>query len=349
MKPTQFDEPADVIEPVDEDLLFIVEVLQEHATPEQVAEYERRYLEDDAFRLKAGPLVEFWLLDLDLDEITGDVQEGSAPVAVPNVESTPTQRPSVAAAAKAPAGNAKTGKGSSMKDLRYIALRVLLFGALAFAAYVAYQFAMFFRATPDGVIAVMRVSPKASAVPAAATERPAGGLPPSAGPEPARYSSAILMILDASGANVSTSPTEMKVVEMRGGSRLTLRPGSTIRHGKLPGLPFGVIVELDGEMTVDVTSGDEIVDVSSKAGSAMLGPGSYALRCVRVCAALEVTVGRGSATLKPDLLNGPASLELKDGQWGRAYRDAAPDSVPALAAKDFPLPRSNFRTPGVRP
>ncbi len=76
----------------------------------------------------------------------------------------------------------------------------------------------------------------------------------------------------------------------------------------------------------------------------MLGPGSYALRCQGACAALELSVGRGSASLKPDVLEmAPVELQLQAGEWGRAFRNAPAVRVSADSAQGFPVLRSNFR------
>jgi hypothetical protein len=79
VEPDDGDEIDEVEDADTKDHLFIVKVLQGHATAAELVAYERRLIEEDEFRLKAGPLEMFWSLGIhDLKEITRESQEERA-------------------------------------------------------------------------------------------------------------------------------------------------------------------------------------------------------------------------------------------------------------------------------
>jgi ferric-dicitrate binding protein FerR (iron transport regulator) len=143
--------------------------------------------------------------------------------------------------------------------------------------------------------------------------------------------------LDDKSTRVATDSAQTQVVELAGGSRVQLRGGSMIRHGAMPKGSIGLTVELSGEMAIEVSAKDLLVQVISRAGMASLSPGSYALRCAAECAALEVTVARGLAILSNDQVNSP-KLIVKADERGRAPKQGSPMTVSAADAARFPMP-----------
>jgi hypothetical protein len=163
---------------------------------------------------------------------------------------------------------------------------------------------------------------------------------PAAVVQPAtRPSNVTLRLLDMKSATVTTDSTEEKTVEMEGGTRVLVRRGSTVRHAALPGASRGGMLELKGEAAIEVTQAQLFLRVVSRAGSATLMPGLYALRCAAACEALEVSVARGLASLTADA-KGTTPIPLETGQWGRAFRDSLPVRVDSAQAKHFPVAES---------
>jgi hypothetical protein len=148
-------------------------------------------------------------------------------------------------------------------------------------------------------------------------------------------------ILDLGGTTVTSDSTESKTIDLPTGTRVLVRPGTTVRHSALPGLSRGGVIEVKGEAAIEVTREQLVLEVISRAGRAMLYPGSHAVRCVDACVALEVTVARGFARIRADRTDEPAKT-LSAGQWGRSFRDSA-TVVDAAAARAFPLSDSTLR------
>jgi hypothetical protein len=97
-----------------------------------------------------------------------------------------------------------------------------------------------------------------------------------------------------------------------------------------------------GEAAIDVTEDGKLVSVISRAGIARLNPGSFAVRCVGECAALEVTVAQGSAGMMTDRVRGHRVYQLLSGQYGLLFRDSS-RIVPPQEAAGFPMPDSTLR------
>jgi hypothetical protein len=337
MKPTKVASPLEFIGPVDEDLLLAVAVLQQNATAEELSEFERRYVDDEAFNEKVGPLVELWLSPIDLREIVAEVRGEAPAAAAPRAEAAGVPMPipplDASPASAEQSAYTRPPESKAMSAFRAAKDLVVVGGGLAAAAslilfvIVGYQAIQFTRDDkPDGVIAVTKVAPARSSGPGEPagekthieTRRARFG-------EPEWTSERSRVALDFGGVSVVADSTEEKTIELDGGSRIVVRRGSTVRRS-------GATIEVFGEAAIEVTEQDGYVRVISRAGTARLRPGSHVVRCVGACEALEVTVSRGAASIMTDRIRDHNGIQVPVGRRGLAFKDSA-KLVPAPAAR----------------
>jgi ferric-dicitrate binding protein FerR (iron transport regulator) len=126
---------------------------------------------------------------------------------------------------------------------------------------------------------------------------------------------------------VEAGPQEEKVVTLRGGSQIVLRPRSRLTYSYLPTLGKATpsMGSLEGEAAFTIDTTDRFVTLKTFAGSVMMTPGTYAVRCEPGCAALLVTVGVGVASIRADSTR--PSLQLSSGEFGRVSKGGAPEKV----------------------
>jgi hypothetical protein len=247
MKPTQFDSPIAFDEnsgPVDEELLFIVEVLQGRATRAAESEFERRVVADDAFHAKAGPLMLFFELTpaevrAIVEEVQGLPGANAAPQSgQPVAQALPLTVPPV----EAPPAESRYGAPPLTRgqSLFREAKLVLLAGAwIAFAVVVVGMVVVGYvliEATaekPDGVIAVTRVAKSAGTTKSAEGAEGAEGAGNNAA-DPERASTRARYALDMTGQTASADSSQALTVELRGGTRIRVRPGSRVRYADDP-------------------------------------------------------------------------------------------------------------------
>lgn len=170
MKPTKLDSPVEFIGPVDEDLLLTLAVLQHNARTHEVAEFERRYVVEDAFRRSVGPLVALWLAPFDLRDVVAEAQ--GAPVAARRSAGVPLAFPGVDALPARPQYGAppvaqQPRRFSTLKDLGILVLVLIAAAGFAWIAAVGYQVYLYQPPKSDGVIEVQKVSPDTLTVPKA--------------------------------------------------------------------------------------------------------------------------------------------------------------------------------------
>jgi len=122
-----------------------------------------------------------------------------------------------------------------------------------------------------------------------------------------------------------TDAGHSREIQLRGGSLLLLRPSSRLTLGYLP--LRGAVAALDGEMAIEMTKQDLVLDVRTSSGRAGFGgPGSYAIRCEAGCTAMLVTVGAGEARIRPDSVK-KGGLELFPGDKGMQPKNGLPEKV----------------------
>jgi hypothetical protein len=317
--------------PVDEDLLFTGDCILGHATPEQEAEFERRYVEDDAFHEKVAPLVAALLAPVNWKRL---IEEANAGESQASDRSRYAQVPTPA-----------RKRFGGFDEILYIGVRVMAAASLLIAGVWVYASFAYTKPTPPATVIAVRPVQKSSppAAPAVAPRlalvTPSTGAPAE---QPVRRRSGIyFQFLDLSGDSVRADSSADIVVETEGGSRVLVRRGSAFRHTAMPGSARLRALEVKGEIAIEVGGETLMYQVVSRAGVVMLMPGSYALRCVASCAALEVSVGSGMAVLNADRTESPG-VPLVAGQHGRAFRDSASVIVPAHMAARFPVPDNTF-------
>lgn len=301
------DLPATVL---DSDLVLLTAFLDRSATPDEQAEFERRYVEDDAFYEKVEPVLGAWTAPV---HWRGIVEEIDA-----------KEREAI--------------RKSEARQTFYGRIHTMLHHtSLAYAAGIIVSLGV-------GYWAINELSdPGASQVTTIS-------VPQAQGQQGARPADVSRTLMDLGSTVVTADSTKATIADFPGGSRILFTPGSGGRYRATGAGLRGVTLELKGEATVEVTRAELIMRVISRAGSATLVPGRYALRCVGACAALEVTVAEGSAHLSEDR-SGGERLTVPAGGWGRAFRDGAPTRVPADSAKRFPVPGASAAAvgpPGAR-
>jgi hypothetical protein len=162
-------------------------------------------------------------------------------------------------------------------------------------------------------------------------------VPRPSGPDSLQLS--LLKVIDMKGRGAASPADAVTLLEFEHGSRVLVGARSSVRYATFVGGRFGIIVELTtGELSVRVTRDDPPVTVVTQAGIAVLGPGSYALRCTRTyarCGEMDVAVARGHGQLQMGRLHGP-QVTLGDRTFARVRRHEAPALVPMGAATGFP-------------
>jgi hypothetical protein len=322
---------ADLTGPVDEDLLLTGDCILGHASAEHEAEFERRYVEDEAFYHKVAPLVAALIAPVNYTQL---IAEADAGVHEPQAQSRYSANPSFA-----------RKRFGGFNEYLYAGVWVMAAASLLIiGTWVYASFALTEPTPPATVIAVRPV--QKSQPPAAPTPPPAAAPVPfpsaAAVEQPIRRRSGVyLQFLDLSGDSVRADSTADKVVETEDGARVLVRRGSAFRHTAMPGSSRMRALEVKGELAIEVGGETLMYQVVSRAGVVWLMSGSYALRCVASCAALEVSVGSGMAILYSDRAGSPG-VQLLAGQYGRAFRDSASVVVPPDAAGNFPALDSAF-------
>jgi ferric-dicitrate binding protein FerR (iron transport regulator) len=134
------------------------------------------------------------------------------------------------------------------------------------------------------------------------------------------------------GTLVQTGATETKEIPLKGGSTVVLRPNSRFTYEYIPG-PFGVMAVLDGEAAINLSERDVRMMLKSSAGSVLMNPGSYAVRCVPSCTGMLVTVGSGLALIRHDSVK--KGLQLNAGEKGMLPKAGEPEKV--APGKDWPV------------
>lgn len=124
---------------------------------------------------------------------------------------------------------------------------------------------------------------------------------------------------------IETNVGESKEIPLRGGSRILLRPNSRFTFGYLP-MPGmkGLTAVLDGEMAIELTKEDFVLDLRTSSGRAMFSPGTYAVRCEAGCTAMLLTVGVGTVRIRGDSTTG---MTLTAGEKGMVPKRGAPEKV----------------------
>ena len=303
----------------DDDLLLIAAAFAEDVAPEELAEFDRRYLEDPAWRARVQPLVGLFLLPVDWARVGDEID----------------------CAADARMHDKTQARERRNQRILFTMKTAAILAAIAVLGATAIQIAALTWLVdegPDRVIGMTPVHKEAGA----AAPAPLGRGGKTAHPDSVRASVAMLANLDIRGRTAAADSGMSIVLELPGGSRLRARPGSTVRYASLTGIARASLLELRGEAAIVVTKADVVVGVASRAGRALLFPGSYAVRCVAICEALEVTTQEGSALIANDWHPG-TKLTVSAGEFGRAFRDAPPVKVTGPATAKFPAPDSTLR------
>ena len=103
---------------------------------------------------------------------------------------------------------------------------------------------------------------------------------------------------DRVGTFVYAPKGERLWIDLAGGSRLRLEPGSRVTYRRRTQWPGGFLVTLKGEAFIDVSDADGVMFVATAHGTAVLLAGTYGIRCRLGCEEVEVAVGaRGVAWL----------------------------------------------------
>jgi len=141
---------------------------------------------------------------------------------------------------------------------------------------------------------------------------------------------------------VETSLAERKMVVLRNGSRVEVRPGSRLTYQYAA--PFfwrGAAGTLDGEAAIALSVPDREFALTTWAGRVRLTPGRYAVRCEPGCAAMLVTVGVGFAHIPGD--SAGTGVWLTDGEHARVRRGRRPEIVHEWANSGYPVPEVGWR------
>lgn len=314
----------------DADIELMLDVLTDEATPEQEAEFDRRYVHDDAFHMVAAHVVAIWCAPVDWAQVAADA------------------RAEMRAGARGRRGRGGHDAGEPGTG-RFVAT---LFGMGAGTLAVAILLTMF--VGYGGIMAVnswlfkpdtsMIVGTRPVHQPPGSVARPPAPLPKGTLPVMGRPSTNLITTLNAKGRALTTGSAFEDVLGFPDSTRIVVRAGSSMRYATDPNGITGAAIELvSGELSILVPPGSA-VQVVSRAGVANLWVGAYAVRCAGPpdgCDELNVSVARGKAELRADRTN-DVIVTLQGGAFGRAVRDQAAVTVSAGAARGFPIVDPGF-------
>ncbi len=283
--------------PVDPDIALITRWLAEELTPGEEAAVEERLEDDEAFFDKVAPLMRIWTMPMRFGDLVADRAAESPDKAI-----------------EAPKGRARetlqpvpTDEPRDRRDKRPRARRPRFLYAWARTRITRKAAAWI---TGIGLLTVS--VPLASHFSKVAREQQEllrkQGVPVTAKPTPTL------------GIPFKTPPGPPRTVRFANGSYATLGPASNFRF-KIGPAPVGLWAHLDGAATIEVGEVDRALFLETTSGTALLMSGTYAVRCVKGCKEMRVTVGTGYASIRGDSTT--PRVALKKGEFGRAPRSGA--------------------------
>lgn len=277
---------VDEIGPIDPDVSLTVDYLSGEATPEQREEFERRFVNDDAFAEFVGPLIKAWNLPFSFRSASDmPAKENGAPA---SQASRGAGRP--VAGAGLPGSRRDRITWLANTTLKFAVAATLLLTVATYGYIFAFNWINPGRAKVlaegrqqfDSIRAAKRVGqPSAASVlpplpapRAGASQRPSNGIAPSFADtalkvRPPETSTAIPKVrpvpdsmrvltdmmqraIIAAGQEVRTGPGESKLIELTNGSRVLLRENTVLRYLGLPGIKTTVNVYVEGEIVVEL-------------------------------------------------------------------------------------------------
>ena len=134
------------------------------------------------------------------------------------------------------------------------------------------------------------------------------------------------------GTFISTTQQEERLVAVSATSRVRLRGQSRLTYKRIADWPHGILATLKGEAVIEVSDADGAIFLGTMAGSVLLRPGVYAVRCELGCTTMRVTVGaRGRAYVKGATWS--MWIWLDPGQHGEVEYPENPYHTPGV---DYP-------------
>lgn len=319
----------------DRDLGLITDYLTNGLSPAEREAVERRLVEDGAFFDLAWPLLQAWSAPVHFRELHERRAPGTAPRRVREGPVGGRTDPGTLAGAYAPPPTGRLMRG----DVRPYGVAVpdddaapaRTFGARlrGLADTLTSSGAMMFY---SGVTAAVTVAAVAIGSYVANRQPPVDPVTVIQGP--VRQQEVPL----PNGTLVQAGPGETKVIALRGGSRVEVRPGSSFEYAYLLGRSE-VTARLRGEAAFEVSDVERIMRIMTPGGSVMLlrAPrtgGTFAVRCGEGCTALLVTVAGGFASVggKADTTRVTAGA----GQFARSVNGGRPELVTGPDTVGYP-------------
>ena len=362
------------IEPIDDDLALTADYLMREATPEQVAEFERRFVEDGEFYDKVAPAVKAWTLPVTFGEIMERVPEPAPQHALPTTAPVVLAVPATTVIPFAKPRSLRKGR-----FIRRVMRTATLLQTAAAVVFVALYGLLYWNVLrpdrPNELTQAINAKNAATAplgAPTAASIQPAPVIPssratgapistaPRARPDTGLAEHAFIRaVVAAMGVEVRTGDDETKLFELSNGIRILLRPNSSFHYLTTRLMPSGVAISFEGELSVDLPASDDnylgATLVASEgsitvtrarayneaAGKYLPVPTQFAARCYAGCAAVEVAVASGNARISS--ADGLSKITLEAGQFGLAHATLPPTFVEPDKATSFPVPDLTLR------
>jgi hypothetical protein len=294
---------------VDPDIALITRWLAEELTPEAEAAVEARLEEDEAFFDKVAPLMRIWTMPVRFGDLVADRPAESPHEAIeaPKGRVRETLQPVPADERRERRDKRPRARRprflyawAQRKITRKAAAWITGIGLLTVSVPLASHFAKVSREQQELL--------RKQGVPVTAKPTPTLGIP------------------------FKTPPGPPRTVRFANGSYARLGPDSHFRYKIGPG-PVGLWAHLDGEATIEVGAVDRALFLETTSGTALLMSGTYAVRCVKGCKEMRLTVGTGYAALRGDSTT--AKVVLKSGEFGRAPRGGAAERTEG--GKGYPV------------
>ena len=313
---THIDTPATGTndEPLDPDFVLLTSYLLHDLAPEELAEFERRFAEDDAFYEKVAPIVGLWHQGLDWKALVEAEMARAGDTRQPEAVFEPVVQETRVAPAR-----------------RLWTRAVGLWSAVASVAIAA-------------TIAIVGFWPSAPLTPVQPVALAMAGLPAPALMHvvptvvemslhlPSPDSVQVLL----KGHMVGAVLGDTTRLELGDHSVITLRGEAYFWYRQpIPLFPFGAEATLVGEAVIEVSRQERLMFLESGLARVALSPGRYGVR-VEADGTVLVTVASGAAGLAVRA-GGVAlfpTIDVRAGQFGRIPSGGAPERT---AGQGYPV------------
>jgi hypothetical protein len=286
--PPVVDEPPDgePFDEIDEDVGFVTDFLARELSPERDAEFQKRFVEDEAFAAKVGPYIKLWTMPVSFRKLLEEAEAEDA-----TKTQSATQRGAGTVAEKKPGRVSEPARrwvvwprGTPARAVVGVGLGLAMAGA--------------------SFVAVRVMSNRSGRV-----------VLPGPGGAPTNGVEGNLLRIPFIGTARTVRLSDSTFVHQKAGSRfIKIDPPTDSAR----------FAAFQGEAYIEVGAGEKMLVIGTSSGVVKLRPGAYAVRCcVAGSPDLYITVGRGQATLRGG--DGTAPVTIGAGEFGHMVSGQAPE------------------------